>query len=151
MSTPTPAGWYVDPDDEKRKRYWNGAKWTDHYQMPLVAWMKRPKAIVAYVAVGCVAASFAVSVFHLDKPAGDGSGDSARAISACEQSVLTNLKSPGSADFGGESANASGTTWTVSGYVDAENSFGANLRSNWTCRASQATGSSWNATSIILP
>lgn len=26
----TPAGWYTDPGNPNRQRYWNGAAWTEH-------------------------------------------------------------------------------------------------------------------------
>lgn len=29
-TTPTPAGWYPDPDDRLAVRYWDGARWTQH-------------------------------------------------------------------------------------------------------------------------
>ena len=32
--TSTPAGWYPDPDDATRGRYWNGFAWTDLYHTP---------------------------------------------------------------------------------------------------------------------
>jgi len=33
-STPPPAGWYRDPDDEALQRFWNGSRWTNS-RMPL--------------------------------------------------------------------------------------------------------------------
>lgn len=30
MSDLPPAGWYPDPSDETRQRYWDGETWTDH-------------------------------------------------------------------------------------------------------------------------
>ncbi|RLK47449.1 DUF2510 domain-containing protein [Microbacterium telephonicum] len=30
MSTPTPAGWYPDPADPSRTRWWDGAQWTEN-------------------------------------------------------------------------------------------------------------------------
>ena len=32
--TSTPAGWYPDPNDATRGRYWNGYAWTDLYHTP---------------------------------------------------------------------------------------------------------------------
>lgn len=33
MNTPsTPAGWYADPTRPGTQRYWDGEKWTEHYQ-----------------------------------------------------------------------------------------------------------------------
>lgn len=30
MSETPPAGWYPDPQDSSRQRYWNGTAWTEH-------------------------------------------------------------------------------------------------------------------------
>lgn len=30
MSAQPPSGWYPDPEDQTRQRYWNGDQWTDH-------------------------------------------------------------------------------------------------------------------------
>lgn len=32
MATPPPAGWYDDPKMVNTRRYWDGAKWTEHRQ-----------------------------------------------------------------------------------------------------------------------
>ena len=29
-----PAGWYADPEQPARRRYWDGAQWTEHFQEP---------------------------------------------------------------------------------------------------------------------
>jgi hypothetical protein len=34
QAAPTPAGWYPDPADPARGRYWNGIAWTDLYHTP---------------------------------------------------------------------------------------------------------------------
>lgn len=51
--------------------------------------------------------------------------------------VEQNLKAPATADFGpvrDENVDQlNDTTFTVRGYVDAENTFGAKLRNNYTC------------------
>ena len=68
---------------------------------------------------------------------GDGTGEweptttEARAI--CEGWVEDQLKSPATAKFqdGGASGGPSG--YTIDGTVDSENSFGALVRSDWTC------------------
>lgn len=52
-----------------------------------------------------------------------------------EKEVKNRLKSPSSADFcWSPTVSRSGNTWTVSGYVDAQNSFGATVRSNYTVK-----------------
>jgi hypothetical protein len=52
-------------------------------------------------------------------------------ISQCEARIEEQLKSPATAKFD-STATGSGT-WTVRGTVDAENSFGATVRSNYEC------------------
>lgn len=56
----------------------------------------------------------------------------AEAKAQCEGFASTRLKSPSSADFN-LNATQSGTSWTVTGTVDSQNSFGASLRSAVTC------------------
>ena len=59
------------------------------------------------------------------------------AYQACERAVETQLVSPGSADFSGalgSDISENGGSYTVIGYVDSENSFGASLRSDFTCQ-----------------
>jgi hypothetical protein len=53
----------------------------------------------------------------------------------CENFIKDQLKSPGSADFSNETTTMGATDklWEVAGDVDAENSFGASLRSHFTC------------------
>lgn len=52
---------------------------------------------------------------------------------ACEKAVKAQLKSPSSAKFSSTSASGSGTNYTVTGAVDAENSFGATIRNTFVC------------------
>lgn len=76
-----------------------------------------------------------------DEPGGggtdEGPGDeSAGAYIACEDFVEDLLKAPSTADFSGyfgSSVSQTGNRYTVRGTVDAENSFGAAIRSNFTC------------------
>jgi len=64
--------------------------------------------------------------------------DSVDAYSCAKEKVLEALKSPSSADFpsvfsGDIKFNQSGDSWAVDSYVDAQNSFGASLRSTFSC------------------
>lgn len=64
--------------------------------------------------------------------------DAFTAQSSCESFVKRLLKAPSTADFaphGELQISGSGTgPWTVVGYVDAQNSFGAMLRQNYFCK-----------------
>jgi hypothetical protein len=42
--TTTPAGWYPDPHDASRRRYWDGAVWTEHVDQPAAALPPSPPA-----------------------------------------------------------------------------------------------------------
>lgn len=59
-----------------------------------------------------------------------------RAIVCAEMAVEDRLKSPSTADFCPSYemtvTNLGGDTWKVTGYVDAQNSFGAEIREYWT-------------------
>lgn len=59
--------------------------------------------------------------------------NASEARAQCEDLVTTNLKAPASAEFGTIEATRSGGEWIVTGYVDAENSFGAMLRTDFQC------------------
>lgn len=58
------------------------------------------------------------------------------ATQACRYFVKERLKAPSTAEFSGESQSGSAPRWTVSGSVDAENSFGAKIRMSYTCTVS---------------
>jgi hypothetical protein len=72
---------------------------------------------------------------------GDGSGDRAKAIQLCRAAVRDELKSPKSADFSNEVATQTtdAPAFRVTGEVDAENSFGASVRSSYVCEGSSSS------------
>jgi hypothetical protein len=58
------------------------------------------------------------------------------AYSRCNDELKLELKAPGTAVFSSERESrhiVQGDSIMIAGYVDAENSFGAKLRSNWVC------------------
>jgi len=69
------------------------------------------------------------------------------AYAACERAVETELVSPGSAEFSGatgsEIEEVSEGLYAIRGYVDSENSFGASLRTDFTCRVAE-DGDDWD-------
>lgn len=52
----------------------------------------------------------------------------------CEHFASQELKAPATADYDLEATFEDGSTWSVAGTVDAENGFGAQIRSAVTCR-----------------
>ncbi len=68
----------------------------------------------------------------------DDSKEATTAKICAEKAVRDALKSPATAKFCSYSEmtakNVGGNDWVVTGYVDAENSFGAMLRENWTVK-----------------
>jgi hypothetical protein len=78
---------------------------------------------------------------------GSSGPDAMGAKIACKDFVSKALVSPSTADFPSYSdfdATGSGSDWTVGGYVDSENGFGAQVRSSWTCKVSSSDGDSWS-------
>lgn len=69
--------------------------------------------------------------------AGGGRGapkiDHVSAKMACEDAMRAKLKAPSTAEFSGAQTALADGVWTVDGHVDAQNSFGAQLRSRYTC------------------
>lgn len=51
----------------------------------------------------------------------------------CEDFVKDRLKSPGTADFTDQSETGQYPTFTASGAVDSQNTFGGIVRNNYTC------------------
>ncbi len=74
---------------------------------------------------------------------------------ACQELVERRLKAPATADFPtvNPAAIDSGANaiYQVTSYVDAQNGFGAQIRTNYTCKVQyQASDSSWNLLDIDL-
>lgn len=95
--------------------------------------------VIAVVVIGCLVGAYA-------RGSGGGSGKHEAEV-ACEGFVKDRLKAPATADFSGENVEVSGSTYTVTGAVDAENSFGAKLRQQFTCVVVDA-GDEWRLTSL---
>lgn len=90
--------------------------------------------------IGCVGMVVVMVLFFVWALSGGGDSDPARereleefgAIDTCEGWVRDQLKAPSTAEFNDSQAIGAGP-WTVTGTVDAENSFGAMIRHSWTC------------------
>lgn len=77
--------------------------------------------------------------------------DETSAIDVCHHRVEDHLRAPSTAEFSGENATPlSSKSYTVTGNVDAENGFGAMLRSRWTCTARWVEDEQWNVRATLL-
>lgn len=65
-------------------------------------------------------------------PEDDGNSGGA-ALVACHNSVKAQLRSPGTAKFNDDSMTEVGERWVIRGSVDAENAFGATVRTRFVC------------------
>lgn len=79
-----------------------------------------------------------------------GSGGGVMAERACKDYVKDRLKAPGTARFSAASHTGTGAAYTVRGLVDSENSFGASLRSTYTCTVVDQGSLGWHLQSIEL-
>ena len=105
--------------------------------------------------VGCLIVLAIVLVVGVKSCGSDGggtSGDEDTAIRACEGSVEKQLKAPATAKFSNVNARrVDDTTYSVSGDVDSENSFGALLRSSWSGTATTSNGGdTWNCSANLF-
>jgi len=97
-------------------------------------------AIIAFVAIIAVLASL---------PSHESSThDSTDACLIAQKFVTDRLKSPSTADFGhcfdATITKLDSVTFGVSNWVDAENSFGAKIRTHFVCTVKWTGGDSWN-------
>lgn len=100
---------------------------------------------------------------------GGGSSPSTSAASApdkieawimAEKFVKDRLKSPGTANFGGVFNNyqdpddqvsvVGANTYVVTGWVDAQNGFGATVRTNWRCKLLYLGNGKWRCLDLTM-
>ena len=94
-----PAGWYPNPNNDGRLRYWSGSSWTEHYANPPTAQAsnKRGPKIAAWVVgvvvvlgiIGAVTGNDGQAEPYPGTDSGDNSGysDTGTGSSDCESQV----------------------------------------------------------------
>jgi hypothetical protein len=110
---------------------------------------QRPLVAAVLIVIGLAVVFAMVSG---DDDEGGGGSDRAdeeyMAHAMCAEFTRNQLKAPASADFpeyndrGVRVLKGAGTRWVVSSFVDAENSFGANVRTSFRCEVSDV-GDQW--------
>lgn len=77
-------------------------------------------------------------------------GGSGYAVVACKNLVKNQLKAPSTAKFSETTASGSGASWQSSGVVDSQNSFGAMIRTPFTCQLTyNESADSWSGTARL--
>ena len=105
-----------------------------------------------YVGLSIVAAIIVGLVLPKSSPMAE--DEQAGAKSVCREFVKDRLKSPASAKFPDESEAMAtellSVGWRVRGYVDSQNSFGAMLRSDYTCDVKLAADKKWHTSGVTI-
>jgi hypothetical protein len=113
------------------------------------------------IILACVLGPFLLFIAVVGNPPTPVAETKDDAYTACymaHEFVKARLKAPATADFS-PCLNADGTTavtkytdgsWGADGYVDSQNSFGANLRSTYNVRLHWIGGDNWHADSVEL-
>lgn len=96
--------------------------------------------LLGLLVAGVIALCVSVAIGGNDDAAADPSGDAKRVC--VDEFVPKRLKAPASAEFSRVTVASSGDVYTVTGSVDAQNTFGATIRSSFTCVVRDA-GSNW--------
>lgn len=82
--------------------------------------------------------------------------NSTMAYIMCEDWVKNRLKSPSTAEFPGifdgklDNTFKDGTTYSVTSYVDAQNSFGGTNRIGFTCETTQTSEDNWQLVDLVI-
>jgi len=116
----------------------------------ILKWKKR----LTYVVVIAVGAGFIVYLLEGWGSSPPGTGDKIEALTMCQQFVKDRLRSPKSADFpwasdGRVTALGSGQ-YRIRSYVDAQNAFGAEVRTNFTCTVQVSGGDRWRLVNLDM-
>lgn len=103
------------------------------------------------IGIGVLLAVLAIGAWALtaDPDSDEYEPTTADAQRMCQENVTDKLKAPASARFGGVDTSRDDDTWTVTGWVDAENGFGANLRSDWACEAVHVGDGEWRTKATL--
>ncbi len=101
---------------------------------------------------GLAAAGVALALAGCGDSSGSGSAGVGHAYRACERAVESQLRAPATADFSGvfgSTITEHDETVEVIGYVDSENGFGANIRTDFSCTV-RHVGDNWELVDLQL-
>lgn len=82
--------------------------------------------------------------------ASDASGNGSGAKDACQSWAKDQLKAPSTADFSNvDTTGPDSGPWVITGDVDAENGFGAKIRTGWICNV-RLIGDTYRGSASLL-
>src|ERR1022692_14119 len=149
---------HVELSPEDRDRIFQEEKVRHQAKEKLEADQKAKKSDKAmYGCLGClgviVLLGIIVSLMPKTEASRENTDDTAAYVMA-KQFIRERLKAPGSAEFPSQVWNEGEVRKTklenggyrVSAWVEAQNSFGAKLRTNWVCELKRESGDSWRVT-----
>lgn len=114
-------------------------------------WAK-PIGVIALILVLCVSLPFLGRLMGR-APSASYTPDRIGAYVMCKDFVAKRLKAPGTAEFGSsldaEIRDLGSNRWSVISYVDAENSFGAQLRMNFDCTVRYTGNEMWQLEELV--
>ncbi len=146
--TSDPATWYP-PQQPTGAFYLNQMAPPTPPRKPPSAWWA---ALIAIAVIAALSVGFAIFGGDEEAPATEPAGPTAaEAIAACQEAVKLRLKSPATAQFGGEQfapAQDRGYPAKVTGHVDSQNGFGALVRNRYECLAH--AGTSWRVSDVTF-
>jgi hypothetical protein len=106
--------------------------------------------LIGGIAVAVVGACIVAGAFGLASDGGSGGSDEADGVEAyvmCQGFVKDRLRAPGTAKFPpaarADVDELAGNAWRVRAWVDAENAFGGEVRTDWECRVAYEGGGGW--------
>lgn len=112
----------------------------------------RPEYVIGAGAIGVLLLAFAANGKGATPPPKAGP-TTADAHLICQDFVSKRLKAPSTAKFADlydVKAFKEAGHFTVIGWVDSQNSFGAQIRTNYTCSVEPTTGDKWRLLSIDI-
>ena len=148
-----PPGWYDDPWDRQVERWWDGFEWSDKTRDPPPPRSTSNRGGCLRTALIAGAILLVLGFFgNMIDSGGGGSGDNIGAVLACQDFVERQLRAPATADFPparqATVTQQGSNAYRVSSHVDAENAFGAMIRSQWTCTVEYDNGT-WRGTATV--